>query len=401
MREVTRPMRGEVVVRAECLLPEKLLERALCEGARFDAIRRDGKNGLVVECDADSAAILMDLCARFRLASKVLARRGVSALAAWARRRRTLPVGLAALFALCWLFLGRIWFIDVALTGEHAAQGSVDALRSAVEARGVRPGMARSIDPEALSESLMAGAGDYSFVGVSLRGVRLLVEAAPETPSPALYDVDAARDLVADRDGIVLKAVAQSGALCVQPGDAVRRGQLLIRGEESARDDQTQPVAALGEVTVRAWYTGEARLPLKRTQTTFTGRSSAASRLITPWFSFDIDAGEVYAGQRESAEYLPIGGLLLPVGIERVTRREAVTQEVDEDAAALRARLAPLAFADAALKLARDGPTEYEIRNTWIDYEASCGCLCARAVYEISANAAVTREALNENTQMR
>ena len=44
MREVTRPMRGEVVVRAECLLPEKLLERALCEGARFDALRRDGEN---------------------------------------------------------------------------------------------------------------------------------------------------------------------------------------------------------------------------------------------------------------------------------------------------------------------------------------------------------------------
>ena len=122
-------------------------------------------------------------------------------------------------------------------------------------------------------------------MGAHLRGVRLLVEAVPEVSAPAVYDVDAARDLVSDRDGIVLSAEARSGALCVQPGDAVRRGQLLIRGEEQATKEETRPIAALGEVIVRAWFTGEAALPLARRRSRYTGRQRLPRSWLTPWFA--------------------------------------------------------------------------------------------------------------------
>ena len=111
-------MRGELTVRAECLMPERLLERALAKGARFSAVRRDGARGLIVECDSASAEILLNECARFHIDARVLARRGRSALRGFARRRATLPAGLAVFAALCWLFLGRIWVIDVAFSGE-------------------------------------------------------------------------------------------------------------------------------------------------------------------------------------------------------------------------------------------------------------------------------------------
>jgi hypothetical protein len=99
---------------------------------------------------------------------------------------------------------------------------------------GIRPGISRRIDAGLIAQQLLAEDHRYSYVGAKLQGVRLLVEAVPEAPAPALYDVDAPRDLVCAMDGIVVSAVVRSGALCVKPGDAVRRGQVLIRGEEQA-----------------------------------------------------------------------------------------------------------------------------------------------------------------------
>ena len=45
-------MRGEVVLRVEYLMPEKLLERALNKGAAFREVRRDGPRALLIQCDA-------------------------------------------------------------------------------------------------------------------------------------------------------------------------------------------------------------------------------------------------------------------------------------------------------------------------------------------------------------
>ena len=394
-------MRGEVTVRATCLMPERLLERALAQGARFDSIRRDGAHDLVVDCDAASARILLDQCARYRLDARVLRQRGKTAFLAFLKRRATLPVGWIVALALCWLFLGRVWLVDVTFTGEAAALGDRTALTQALEIAGIRPGMRRDADLSALTQALQADLGGYSYIGASLRGVRLLVEAAPEVPSPPLYDVAAARDLVSDRDGIVLSAVARSGSLCVQPGDAVRRGQLLIRGEEKATADETRPIAALGEVVVRAWFTGEAELPLYETQARFTGRASSASRLMTPWLVWPITEGETFDDAIREVETLPIGGLYLPLAIERVTQREVERRAVPRDADALRTRLATLSMADAAARLSASGAKACDILRRWIDYETVGDAMHARAVIEISVDAATTRDALAESDNQR
>lgn len=375
-------------------MPERLLERATACGARFDAVRQTGSDVVELTCDAASARELLALCKRFNLSARVTRRRGGSALARFARRRRTLPVGLALAIALCALFLGRIWIIDIAFSGENAHLGDPAALSRALREHGVRPGIARGMDGATLAQTLQADAGDYSYVGVHAQGVRLLVEAAPEAPAPLVYDVDAARDLVCQRDGVVVRAVAQSGELCVSPGDTVRRGQLLIRGEERSGQDETRPIAALGEVIVRCWFEGEAMLPLYETRTVPTGRASVGAKLWTPWFEVPILRGDTYPSQRVERKRLPIGGLYVPVEIERVLCRETRVVRVEADERELKQTLSALAMADASARLAREGPSDCEGIKTWINYERDGGALRAHAVLEIQANAAVTREAL-------
>ena len=58
-------MKGDVTVQAVCLLPDRLLERAMARGLRFDSVERPDERTLRVRCGAgdakqDSVAVLID-----------------------------------------------------------------------------------------------------------------------------------------------------------------------------------------------------------------------------------------------------------------------------------------------------------------------------------------------------
>ncbi|MBR6890163.1 MAG: sporulation protein YqfD [Clostridia bacterium] len=388
-------MNRDCTLRVDCLTPKRLIDRAVAQGARLSAVRLSGPRSLVIRCDAASARVVFGLCERFSIPVRMLRRGGGSALAAFVRRRRTLLIGLAVFLALCAVFLSRVWRIEAAFTGEAAGCGDAAALSAALSRAGIAPGVPKGgFDPGQLAQYLQGALGNCSYVGVRVRGVCLYVEAVPEVPAPPVYDVDAARDLVSDRDGIVVRAVARSGELCVKPGDAVRRGQLLIRGEEKRTKEETRPIAALGEVVVRAWCTGEAVLPLSAVVRRQTGRTSFEARLSGPYIDLPLTEGASFDFQTVETTRLPIGGLFVPLEIVRTVRRE--TRETYEEIypAALKARLAALACADAAQKLCRRERRDYEMTDRWVNYAREGDAMRATAIIEIRADAAVTREVL-------
>lgn len=376
-------------------MPQRLIDRALARGARLNSIHLSGPRSMVIRCDPASAKVVLGLCERFSIPVRVLRLGGSSALRAFVHRRRTLLVGLAVCLALSAAFLSRVWRIEAGFAGEAAEYGDAAALEKALRRAGIAPGMPRDgFDPGQLAQYLQGELGNCSYVGVRVQGVCLYVEAVPEVPAPPVYDVDAARDLVSDRDGIVVRAVARSGELCVKPGDAVRRGQLLIRGEEKRTKDETRPIAALGEVVVRAWCTGEAALPLSAVVQRQTGRASFEARLTGPFIDWPLTEGASFDSQTVETSHLPIGGLFLPLEIVRTVRREtrAVPEEIDR--AALKARLSALACADAAQKLCLREARDYEMTDRWVNYAHEGNVLRATAIIEIRADAAVTREVL-------
>ncbi len=388
-------MNRDIRLRVEGSLLEKLIQRALREGARFARVRRAGPRAILVDADERSAAILQKLCERFWLDCRVLRRGGWAALADALRRRWTLAPGLALCALCCALFLSRVWLVDVSFTGPSAALGDERAIRACLEENGVAVGMPASrVDAELLQSELLAEAGDYSFVGVRCQGVRLLVEASPEVPAPKVYDLGYARDLVAARDGVVESVTVRSGHAAVQPGDTVRAGQLLIRGEEDLTKEETTPVGALGEVTARCWYEGRAEGALAETRLRRTGAARVESALRLLGFSLPLQECESFASEQVETQLLPVGGLFLPLEICRRAHYETAPVRVEADREQLKARLISLAEADARARLARDG-VRWELAEMWTDAEVEGNTLRVRAVYEITTDIAVTRDALN------
>ncbi len=389
-------MNHDVWLRVEGAYPERLLQRALGQGACFAQVRRISRRALVLGTDERSAQIVLQLCRRYGLNHRVLRHGGASALLHRLRGRWTLALGVALCALLCWGFLSRVWIIDIAFTGPSADLGDAAALRRCIAAENLRPGMAASkVDTSLLQKRLIADAGDYSFIGVRVQGIRLLVEASPEVPAPELYEIERTRDLVAARDGVVQSITVHSGEACVQPGDTVRRGQTLIRGEEEKTKEETAPVAALGEVVARCWYEGSAEGALEEAVLRPTGRSATECRLALLTFSLPLTECEGYEAEKMDVEILPVVGLFLPLEIVRTTHREMEAQRKSVDVQNLRAQLAALARAEAMAKLSADG-IEYELASAWEDDMQTGNQLRVRAVYEVYTDIAVTRDALTE-----
>lgn len=382
-------MMDAVQIRVRCALPERLVNRALEQGVRFIEIAPEGRSVLRVTARGRDAKRFLALCERFSIPAEVLSRRGGSAFSRWIRRRWTVGVGLALGILMTWLCLGRLWVVDIRFTGDAAGRGDPAEIRALLDTLGVRPGVSNHLDTAGLSPALAARAEDVSYVGARVEGVRLFVEVAPEVEAPEVYDVEAPRDLYAHQSGIVTAVNVEAGTACVKPGDAVRAGQLLIRGEEKVSKEETRPIAALGQVTIRAWFEGDAEGSLHRAVERETGRRSVSAALSTPWLEIPIASGAGFASQTEETEILPIGGLYAPVCLRRVTARETEAASEAVDPALLEARLAALATADARAALGREGPANYEIVRAWTRCDrAGEDGLRVRAVCEILTDAA-------------
>lgn len=389
-------MNRDVWLRIEGSLLERLLQHGLNRGARFALVRRVAPRVVILAADAQSAELMIALCEKYGLNCRTLRRGGWAALKDRLRARWTLAPCVALGFLACMLFLSRVWMIDVDFTGPCAERGDRAEILSALEAAGVERGMATArADTDDLQKQLMAACADYSFIGVRRQGVRLLVEASPEVPAPQLYALNRARDLVAARDGVIESVTVHSGAACVKPGDTVRRGQLLIRGEEDKSKEETAPVAALGEVIARCWYEGEASGELERSVNLRTGRVSTGCRLKLMNLSLTLTACEGYAAEDCEVEFLPVGGLFLPLEIERSVHWETETRRERADETQLEARLTALAQAQARSRIAADS-IQYERANQWTDVARAGGQMRVRAVYEVYTDIAATRDALIE-----
>ena len=383
-------------LRIEGLMLERLLERAIAQGASVRRALRDGPRAMVLDTGMRGERILRALCQRHSLRLETLCVTGVHALLRHARRRWTLLPGLALCFALLFVYAQRIWRVDVAFVGDRPPSLSAQDVLSMLYEAGVRPGMAaKDVDTQAIELSLSARSDALSFVGARRQGVRLLVEVAPSLEAPELYEADAARDLVAACDGVVVSVNALSGVPAVEPGDTVRRGDVLIRGEERAGAEATRGVAALGEVIARTWVETYAEAPRTRAQRVYTGRTSERIRLRLLENAWTLSDGESFALCEQTTLSVPLVGLFLPLELERTTRFECAEELVDVDEEALMAELSERAFELADAEIAQIGANPLQIVDKWIDYSMiEEGIVRARAVVELHRNIACTRDAL-------
>lgn len=289
--------------------------------------------------------------------------------------RRMLAVGAALGAALLYLSSQTILAVRVTGAQEHVAE-----VRRLLREEGVVPGRLKaSLSVSDIEDALALGVPGLSFAGVRFAGSTVVVECEPAREGERVGTEGGSLDLVALEPGVVTRMWVSGGTPLVKPGQAVRAGQVLVRGEERAQGGQTRSARAQGQVFARVWARGDARASLWEERTVETGDVRTRVTLCTPLGERVVRDAQPFASQDTSVRTEPVVGLFLPVYRRIETLAQTVRTRAprgEEDAKAL-AR-------GAAEALAKNKcPIGAEILDKWTEYSMiNDEFVCATVILE-------------------
>lgn len=309
---VLRWFPGWVRVVTEGGYPERLLNDLTAAGISVWGVRRRGEQTRF-SCLAGDYRRLRPLARRACLRMRAERKHGLPFWRHRYRHRRGLLVGAVLYVVILALLAPRIWVIEVV---GNTATSTAAVLAEAAD-HGVRLGA--RMDAVAIKSLQLDGPDTLStvaFITVNPSHCVARIEVTEREPTPQIIDLSRPSDLVAARDGVILRVDARSGAPQVVAGEAVTAGTVLIAGRvETALGEKLY--RAYGEVWAETTRRITVSVPLRYDRIQ-TGAAVCRPEIslfhwLFPLYSKTALQGE-YAHIRTDHP-LTVGDTVLPLGI--------------------------------------------------------------------------------------
>ena len=306
------------------------------------------------------------------------------------RFRRRAYLLLLPLPIICFfLFLStRIWQIDVS--------GNVTLSRaeilSALEEMGVYPGVSGlHLDNPQIRSRMQEALGKLSWLTVQVHGSRALVVVRERRAPPEIVDETEAREVAAAKTGTIDKMQVLEGRALVHRGDTVLKGQTLITGILTDRQEEQRKVHAMGRVWAWTWYEKSLELPLQVWEKVYSGevKKRYSLKIGDLRLNFYNDSSIYRDGydKIQTENRAELFGLPLPICIlkteYRAYRLYEREMEAEESSALLEREL---------LQWLQETAPKAEILENWFRQEVADGILRLRMLSQCREDIAVERE---------
>lgn len=211
-----------------------------------------------------------------------------------------------------------MWRIEIIDAGVYEPD-----IRLALGELGVRtPMLQRAVDPGAIRDALEWRYPKIAWIECGWRGMTLTIRVV-EGILPHTFTAEGSCDVIASRAGIVSNIVTRAGTPVVKPGDLVKAGQVLIKGEERTTGGMLRPVAARGMVNARVWEAAAVETSLYGTHTAYTGNEHFDATIMCPWFKLWPLKDSGFETQDISVRETPLSTWGLPFVVHTEKRMEA------------------------------------------------------------------------------
>lgn len=163
-----------------------------------------------------------------------------------------------------------------------------EALLEFLESRNVTHGMRKSeIDCSRIVKDLRKEYDDVIWASAYLKGTRLMIRIKENTDRITKIQEESVpppADLIADRDGTILRMITRNGVPKVHEGDAVKTGDLLVSGNVEVLNDAKETTGfqyqiADAEIIARTELHYEDSIPVSYIRKNNTGKKSFRFRL--------------------------------------------------------------------------------------------------------------------------
>lgn len=329
LNQIVNRLQGQVRIRVETPFPERVLNLCGARNLAFWDMEWESETAFTCRLNRRDYYALRRAVKQLDCRLTVVRKEGVPFFLGRFRRRHALLAGLTLCSAL--LFFGSFFIWDFTVEGNQRVTD--EEILRALQRQGVGIGtFGISLDTEDIRNHVLLEIPELSWVAVNVSGCRANVEVRERRTAPKPLDRKIPCNLVARRDGLVLRVQALGGVPQVLKGMSVTEGQLLISGVEDTGTFGTRFTAGLGSVEGRTWYTLTANVPLTGAEKRYTGREKRlhsvifGSRRIKFFANSSIDSGQC----DKITERTPVRvcGLPLPITWETETLRFYETEPV-------------------------------------------------------------------------
>lgn len=241
---------GTITIEIQSLIPEKFVNLMWRNGVYIKNIKKKNITTMTMEISLKDYNKIEDIAKRTRTKIRVVERKGIAFFLIRIKKRMALVVGII-------LFIGIIYYLSTFIWGIEISSDknlSPYEIRQQVTSYGIKPGISKKeINVYDIEEKLIKNNENIMWVKARIEGSKLKISAAERQSPPTITSENSTCNLVAKRDGEVVRVYTKAGTPVVKKGDMIRKGQVLVKGEQG-REGSTYPVHAVGDVICKTFY---------------------------------------------------------------------------------------------------------------------------------------------------
>ena len=311
---------------------------------------------------------------------KIKQKRGIPFIFNKYKKRKTFLIFLYIIIIGIFLLSNFIWNIEI----EGNENISEEEIIGTLKKEGLKIGTLKNkIDTKEIVDKMRLDRDDLAWCGIELKGTNAIVKIVEAYRKPEIIEEDDYCNIIAKKDGIIVKINATNGTPIVKEGDVVKSGTVLIGGWLEGKHTGINYVHANGKIMAKVWYTQNEKVELEqeiasRTQNT-ENKFSVRINNFTINFYKTLSKFEKYDTIEEIKKLKIFSNFYLPIELVKTTNYELK----DERIVLTKEQAKEKAVTNAKELLNEQIVNSKNILNTYINYNETENYVEAQVIYEI------------------
>lgn len=245
------------------------------------------------------------------------------------RKRKIFALLIFIILIIIAILSNFVWNIQI----EGTEKISKDELIQTLKEEGLSIGKFKpGIETREIINKVRLDRDDIAWIGIEITGTNAIVKVVEAEEKPEIVDEDEYCNIVATKDGVVTKIMAQNGTPLVKNGDLIKKGTVLIGGWLEGKYTGTRYVHSNGQVEAKVWYTQKERVYLKEIKKEDTGEAqnkySVNINNFIINFNKRVSKFENYDTIEEAKKIKLFSNFYLPIELVKTTYKEYKVVEI-------------------------------------------------------------------------
>ena len=296
------------------------------------------------------------------------------------KKRKAFFVLFITIAILCIFLSNFVWNIEI--IGNNTI--ATEEIMKNLEEQGLKLGSFKNtVDTKKIINNMRLKRNDLAWIGINIEGTNATVKVVEADKKPEIVNEEDYCNIVATKEGIIVKVNALNGTPLVKEGDTIKKGSLLIGGWLEGKYTGTRYVHANGSVYAKVWYSKKEKIDLKKKKKKQTGTQENKYSVNVNNFKINfyktLSKFENYDTIEEIKKIKIFSNFYLPIQIVKNTNYELTFENVEYTVEEAKR----IGEEKAKETLKNDIQNKEDILNTYINYNETPESVEVEVIYEV------------------